>query len=129
MRQVATLLFGAGIFWGLIAIPVRYLLGGELTYVYSGTALGLCLIPGIATLLWANWAARQDPEQFPITVLGATGVRLFGVLIVAFLLIQNVPLYRQEEGFLYWLVVCYSFTLALEMYLLLSNRTRQDRTV
>jgi threonine/homoserine/homoserine lactone efflux protein len=126
MRSVVTLVLGAALFWGLVAVPARHLLGGELTYVYSGTALLMCLIPGVVTLVWAGWSARHDPQQLPLVVLGATGVRMFGVLIAAWLLVQNVPLYREEGGFLYWLIVCYLFTLALEMYVLLSGRPRPD---
>lgn len=129
MKPALALVIGAAVFWALVAVPVRYLFGGELTYLYSGTALLLCLVPGLLTLVWANWTAGKDPQQLPMVVLGATGVRLFGVLAVAFLLVQNVPLYREEGGFLYWLVVCYLFTLALEMYLLLSGRSRPDRSV
>ncbi|MFO0881740.1 MAG: hypothetical protein U0840_30960 [Gemmataceae bacterium] len=129
MKPFAALLLGAALFWGLVAIPAKWILGGELTYVYSGTALLLCLVPAALTLLWAEFAFRGDPQSLPMVVLGSTGVRLFGVLVVAYLIYQNVPLFRQENGFLYWLVVCYLFTLALEMYLLLSNRTRRENSV
>jgi hypothetical protein len=128
IKPVVTLIVGAALFWALVAVPAHYLFGGELTYVYSGTALLMCLVPAALTLAWASYSAKADPQQLPIVALGATGVRLFGVLILAWLLIQNVPLFREEGGFLYWLIVCYLFTLALEMYVLLSGRPRPDAT-
>jgi hypothetical protein len=129
MRSVLTLIVAAAGFWVLTAIPARQLLGGEWTYVYSGTAMLLCLVPAVLTLLWATRVAARDPQQVPLAVLGGTGVRMFGVLLVALLLVQKVPLYREEGGFLLWLVVFYLFTLAAEMHLLLSGRPRADEAV
>lgn len=62
----------------------------------------------------------------PIIILGATGLRMFGVLATGILLLQTVPLFREQEGFLIWLIVCYLYTLALEMTLLLKGRSRPD---
>lgn len=120
--RVLLLLAGAGAFWLLTALPARHLGGGDYALVYSGTALLLCLVPALLTLLWASWAYRRDPSQQVNVALGATGVRLFGVLLGAMLLYQNVPLYREAEGFWTWLLVCYFFVLALELGLLLAGR-------
>ncbi len=129
MRSVLTLIVATAAFWALSAIPARLILGGEWTYVYSGTAMLMCLVPGALTLLWANHAASKDPQQLALTWLAGTGVRLFGVLLLALVLFQLVPLYREESGFLLWMVVFYFFTLAAEMHLLLSGRPRVDEAV
>jgi len=126
MARLLTLAAGCSAFWVLTAIPVRYWTGGEWTLVYSGTAMLLCLLPGLATLAWAASAFRGAPDQQLTMVLGATGARMFGVLLIALLLYQNVPLFRIEGGFLVWLMVFYLFTLALEMYLLLQGRPNPD---
>lgn len=120
MKHALTLSAVCVLFWGLVAVPARYFLGGEWTYVYSGTAMLLCLLPGVATLLWAAHVARKDPRMLVFVALGATGVRLFGVSLAALLLVFKVPAFREERGFLLWLVVFYLFTLAVEMSLLLS---------
>lgn len=126
MGRLLILVALGGVFWGLTAWPVQYFTGAAHTLVYSGTAMMLCLVPAAITLAWAQVAFRQNPEQQLMMALGGTGVRLFGVLIVALLLYRNVPLFRAEEGFLIWLVVCYLFTLAVEMLLLLKGRSRPD---
>jgi hypothetical protein len=121
-----TLVSATVLFWVLVAIPVRYLLGGEWTYLYSGTAMLLCLVPGVLTMLWAIRAGQSDPQQQLLMVLGGTGVRLFGVLTVAYLLWQNVAVFHEEGGFLLWLVVFYMVTLAVELQLVLSSRAKMD---
>jgi hypothetical protein len=123
-QRVLILFAGCAAFLVLTAIPAKHFGGDNLTYVYSGTAMLLCLIPGIFTLLWAGRAESSNPQQMPIVLLAATGVRMFGVLIAGFLLTQLVPLYHDRENFLIWLLVCYLFTLALEMTLLLKGRSR-----
>jgi hypothetical protein len=115
-------LFGASAaFWLLVAIPARHI-SGDAAAVYAGTALLLCLIPAAVTLLWAGWALERSPEQQLTLVLGGTGMRLFVVLGAAWALFQSVPYFREYNGFWNWLVVCYLFTLALEMALLLAGR-------
>ena len=127
MRQrLLILIVAAAAFWVLTAIPAKHLGGGNLALVYSGAAMLLCLVPGLLTLLWAGWVERTDPGQMPIMILGATGLRMFGVLATGILLLQTVPLFREQEGFLIWLIVCYLYTLALEMTLLLKGRSRPD---
>ena len=116
-------LFGASAaFWLLVALPARHLGGGDAAVAYSGTALLLCLVPAVATLLWAGWALDKSPEQQLTMVLGSTGLRLFVVLGAAWALFASVPYYREHGGFWAWLLVFYLFTLALEMALLLAGR-------
>jgi hypothetical protein len=116
------LIAASSAFWLLAALPARLLGGGNRAVAHSGTALLLCLVPTAATLAWAGWAFEQGPEQQVLVVLGGTGLRLFGVLAAGSALYYGVPYYREPAGFLTWLVVCYLFTLALEMVLLLGGR-------
>lgn len=126
IRRLLLLIAGSLLFWVLACVPVERLGGGADTWVYSGTALLLCLVPAAITLAWASRAPAQDAGQQLTILLGATGVRLFGVLLLALLLYLSVPPYRGQDGFLIWLIVCYLFTLALEMTLLLKGRPRPD---
>jgi hypothetical protein len=119
------LIAGGLAFWLVTGLPARHLGGGDLAVLHSGTAVLLCLVPAAATLAWASRAARRDPQQELTVILGSTGVRLFGVLIVALLLYTQVPLYQGHEGFWFWLLASYLFTLALEMTLLLGSRSRE----
>jgi hypothetical protein len=126
-QRLLTLIAGTVGLWVLTAIPVKHLGGGNLALVYSVTALLLCLVPGVLTLLWVGWTTSKNPQQLVLVALGSTGVRLFGVLLVGLLLVQMVPLYTEQNGFLLWLLVFYLFTLALEMVLLLKAAPRTAR--
>ena len=121
-RRLLYLFGGCAAFWLLVALPARHLGGGDAAVAYSGTALALCLVPGVVTLLWAGWALDKSPEQQLTLVLGGTGMRLFVVLGAAWVLFATVPYYREHNGFWAWLLVFYLFTLALEMALLLAGR-------
>jgi hypothetical protein len=125
-RRLSLLTGGCLAFWLLTALPARHLGGGDLAVVYAGTAVLLCLAPAVATLLWAGHAARHDPQQEVLVVLGSTGVRLFGVVLAAWLLHSLVPLYQEQGGFWLWLLAAYLFTLALEVTLLVAGRPRAD---
>ena len=39
-------------FWLLVGLPARWLGGGDLAVLYSGTAALLCLVPGVIALLF-----------------------------------------------------------------------------
>ncbi len=127
-QRVLTLIVSATAFWVLTAIPAKHLGGGNLALIYSGTAMLLCLVPGVVTLLWAGWFAGTNPQQLVLVALGSTGVRLFGVALAGLLLAQMVPLYQEQNGFLVWLLVFYLFTLTLEMVLLLRTTRRPAHT-
>ncbi len=126
IRRLLILIAGSLVFWVLAAVPVKFLTGDDLAWLHSGTALLLCLVPGALTLAWACRAQHSDAAQQLTVLLGATGIRLFAVSLVALWLYSAVPPYRQQDGFLVWLIVCYLFTLALEMTLLVRGRSRPD---
>jgi len=123
MGRLLTLLTGAAIFWVVTAPPVQYLAGDEWALLFSGTALLICLVPAAVTLWWADHAFRQDPQGQVLAVLGGTGVRMFAVLVIALVLSLRVPPFKGNWSFLVWLVVCYLFILALEIYLVLRGRS------
>jgi len=108
-------------FWVLAALPARWLGGGDLALLYSGTAVLLCLVPGVVALLWTGFSPPQ-PEQQLLATLASTGVRMFFVLGVTFLLLVNVDPYRGSVAFAIWVLVFYLCTLALETLLVLANR-------
>ena len=121
IRRLLFLVGGGAAFWLLVGLPARHLGGGDSAFVYLGTALLLCLVPGAATLVWGEVALRQTPDKQMILVLGGTGLRMAFVLLAGWTLYQWVP-YYERSSFLIWLVVCYLFTLALDMTLLLVGR-------
>lgn len=122
IRRVLLLVVGSILFVALAALPVARLTDYDQAFLHASTAMVLCLIPGVLTLIWASWMYERDPQQQLLVMLGATGIRMFGVLIVGYLLYTQVPPYRDQLGFLLWLVVCYVFVLALELILLLSGQ-------
>lgn len=127
MLRLMQLLGGCAVFWVLAAFGWQALMDDEWAVLFSGTAMGLCVVPATISLAWATWTARTDPQQVLLVVLGGSGLRMFGVLCVAFVLYWNVPPYQGEFRFLVWLIVCYLFTLALEISLVLRVRSGSDK--
>jgi hypothetical protein len=123
IRRLLFLVGGSSAFWLLVGLPARHLGGGDAAVVFLGTALLLCLAPGIATLVWGERALRQSPDKQLILVLGGTGVRMAFVLLAGWMLYLWAPYYQQQASFLIWLLVGYVFTLALDMTLLLAGRS------
>jgi hypothetical protein len=121
IKRLGLLLGGSSLVWLLVASPA-YLLGEERAVVYSAVAVAICLLPAALTLLWAEWTFRKTPDMFLMTILGGTGIRMFVVLGVAFL-INNQLTYFQHLSFWLWVLGAYFFTLALETTLLLAGRT------
>jgi hypothetical protein len=109
-------------FWLLVGLPARLLGGGDAALVYSGTALLLCLVPAVLTLLWADSALKGPIDQQLVFVMGSTGMRMFVVLGSAWALYASVPYYQAHAGFWVWVLVGYLFTLALDLVLLTSSR-------
>jgi hypothetical protein len=130
MKRLLYLIGGSLLFWLLIAIPARQLsaetlkpgYGGDPAFVYSLTAVLICLLPTTITLYWGSRALNGPPEQQLTLVMGGTGVRMFFVLLVGLAFYKLVPYYEAYEGFWIWLLIFYLFTLGLEMVLLLSGQ-------
>jgi hypothetical protein len=122
MRRVLWLIAGSLAFWLLLALPARMLGGGDKAIIFSGTALLLCLVPAVGTLIWTAWGLQARPEQQLTMILGSTGLRVFLVLGAGLLISKCIPYYEEQTSFWIWLLVLYLFTLALEMGLLLNVR-------
>jgi len=125
MKRVGILIACTLLLWAAVAYPA-WLLGGDQTLVYSLVALALCLTPAAATLIWAEWASRQAPENQPAMILGGTGIRMGLVLGVGLLLYTQSP-YFQEPSFWICLLLFYLFTLALEVMLVVNGRVAAER--
>ena len=123
IRRLMLLVGGSVAFWLLVGLPARHLGGGDAAIVFLGTGLLLCLVPGVATLVWGETALRQSPDKQLILVLGGTGVRMAFVLLAGWMLFLWAPYYQRQAGFLIWLLVGYLFTLALDLTLLLTGRS------
>ena len=126
IRRLLFLLGGCAAFWLLVGLPARHLGGGDAALVFVGTALLLCLVPAVVTLLWGERALRQTPDKQLIWSWAARAVRMAFVLLAGWVLYQWVPYYQRQSSFLIWLVVCYLFTLALDMTLLLAGRPEDE---
>lgn len=126
IRRLLFLLGGCAAFCLLVGLPARHLGGGDAAVVFIATGLALCLVPACLTLLWGERALRQSADQQLVLVLGGTGVRMAFVLLAGWTLFQYVPYYQQQSRFLIWLAVCYLFTLALDMTLLLAGRPEEE---
>ena len=125
IRRLVILVCGSLGFW-VLAAALAYLVWEDhrdLLLGYSATAFLLCLLPAVATMLWAHWALNQSPEHQLATILGGTGVRMFFVLGVGLLLTSQVA-YFQRQGFWMWLLVFYLVILTLEMILVAGSRSK-----
>jgi len=120
-KRLRWFLAGAVLFWLIVVVPARWL-GGDAAVIYSSVALGLCLLPTLATLAWGRWALARSPEQQLLMVLGGTVLRMGFVLGASLALTYTVP-YFQQSSFWIWVLVFYLCTLALEMAILISGGT------
>ncbi len=121
MSRLLYLLFGAALCWLALALPARWL-WGDAALAQSLAALGLCLVPGLATVLLGGWAARRSPEEQMLVLLGSTALRMVFVLAGGLALFFRVNRFH-EASFWGWVLVFYLLTLALEMGLLLKARS------
>ena len=122
-RRIGLFLGGCLGLWLLTFYPGQ-LLGGEQALVYSLVAMGLCLVPSVATLAWASWADKQSSEQQLAMVLGGTGIRMAFVLGAGLVLFYGAP-YFHQSSFWIWILVFYLGTLGLEMTLLVAGRSEK----
>ena len=80
IRRLLLLIGGSAAFWLLVGLPARAFGGGDRAFVFSGTAVLLCLPPMAVSLVWAAWAQTKSPQEQLIAVMGGTGVRILFVL-------------------------------------------------
>lgn len=120
MKRVALFLLGSLLIAALLIVPA-VLIWGEEMLTPGLTAFGVVLVPALATFLWAGWTFRAAPDMALLAGLGGSGVRMFVVLGVGFLLVQLAPA-TYGTTFLLWLAVFYLLLLALEITLLVQDR-------
>jgi hypothetical protein len=95
----------------------------------SAVAMLICLVPAAITLAWSQWAQNRPPEQQLVSVMGGTGVRLVTVGLLGLILFKTVEFLQPDEAhFWTWVIGCYLFTLAVEMGMILSNRSQPVAT-
>lgn len=117
-RQLLLLCGGTLLLWGLAVVPARFV-WGEPAVWNSGVAALLCLLPAVATFLWAQ-AARHSSEGRLVAMLGGSGLRMALVLAGGFGLTQLLPEWF-SWSFWIWLMVFYAFTLGVETTLIVLN--------
>jgi hypothetical protein len=125
-RSVELFVGGVLAIWLVLLYPA-YRLGGEAAILFTTVAFFLCLAPTVLTLLWTRWAAAQSPEQQLVAVLGGTGVRMGLVLTVGLALYRWSPTFSHVQ-FLFWLLIFYLLTLALEITLLIAGERAAQKS-
>lgn len=115
-RRLSLLIGGSLAFWVLTAIPAARL-WGDAMYANSAVALGLCLVPTVLALVWADRVLGSAPQAQLLMMLGGTGLRMMTALGVGLLLCTQVPYFSEQALFAFWgwILVFYQFTLALEV--------------
>ena len=100
----------------LAAVLVTPALELAAPYVVSVSALVVCLLPALATLLLAEKARLWPPHIQVAVLLGGTGIRIFVVASVAIVLTRSVAVLQADTGFIGWVIGFYLVTLAAEAY-------------
>jgi hypothetical protein len=119
MKSLVVLVVGTLALWVALIYP-GWLLWGEKAWVQSVAALGLCLLPALATYLWVL-KAGGSPEMRMVVALGGSGIRIMLALGGGFLLYNNLPS-TFTDSFWAWMAVFYLFVLALEIYLVVTQQ-------
>lgn len=126
MSRNALLLVGLSLGIGLVvAGPVGLLLGPQ-HWAFAGVGFGLCVPPGLVTLLVAEYLIRTSPFGRVVAMVVGTFVRLavgVGGGVVAFLLLAPGG-EADRLAFWLWLLFAYLTTLVVEMGLLAGGRRR-----
>jgi hypothetical protein len=119
-KKIANLIVGTLGFAVVVAFISRYLWPEMPIPLFSIVASLLCLVPTLATLVWASRPGNQLPEHQMLMILGGTAVRMTVVFGVGLLLYYTVPTFERMS---FWIVVLvfYLFTLSLEIALLLNG--------
>jgi hypothetical protein len=131
IRRLTNLVLSSLAFW-VVAGGVAYFLQDRdpEVFVFSGTAWLICLLPGLATLIWASLAERGAPDQLIVAGLGAVGVRMFFVAGVGMLLRARVSFFQQADYWTFWgwILAFYLFMQTVELLILLRSRKQPETT-
>jgi hypothetical protein len=108
-----------------MAAPVMFLLG-EQQLLFSAVAAALCLVPMLATLLWAEISLGGAPEQVLAAVMGGTALRMVVVVGIGMVLYYKVPGF-ESASFWLWILGFYLWTLGVEVLLVQQRQATMDR--
>jgi len=125
MKSAGFVLSGGVGLWCLLFFPAR-LLGGDGATLQTLAALGLTLVPALATLLWAAWAFRNSPEMQLLAVLGGSFFRMAIALGGAWFLLRAFPEAFDESLWVY-LIVFYLAILSLEVGALVYQASKKEQ--
>ena len=115
MKALAVLIAIPTLLW-LALLGPALMIWGEPAFLQSGTALALCLVPAVATMIVMQ-RFGNSPENRLLAGLGSSGIRMAAVLGIGFLLFRTMP-ETFPLPFLYWLTLFYLVALAIEVSLL-----------
>src|SRR5262245_13938725 len=79
MKRVVRLAAGGMGVW-LILLAPAWLWLGDNAVLQSSVALAICLIPAVATMIWATRAWKHAPDMQRLAALGGSGIRLGATL-------------------------------------------------
>jgi hypothetical protein len=114
MKSLLMLVGGAVLLWCVLLGP-GWSIQGEQVLNQSLAALGLCLVPAIASLAWIT-AAKKTPEVQMTAILGGSGVRLAVALGGGWALHESLPDIF-PTSFFTWVGIFYVGALTLEISL------------
>lgn len=107
----------------LVAVPAGLLVGPR-QWAFAGLAFGLCVPPGVVTLVLADYLGPRSPFGGLLALMVGTAVRLVvgfgGALAVVFL--AGVEDRADRLAFLAWVLGAYLTTLVAETVLLAQYR-------
>ena len=123
-KKIVNLVVGTLAFGGAVAMVSHYLWPDVPIPLFCLIGAGLCLVPTVATLIWARRAAERNPESRLLMVMGGTAFRMALVLGVGLLLYYKVPGFERIS---FWIVILvfYLFTLGLEVWTLVGRPLEQ----
>jgi hypothetical protein len=124
VKRLGLLIGGSLFLWAVLAYPGWYL-QGDLALFQSSVALALCLIPAVATYIWAARAFRGSPQTQALAMFGGSGFRMFLVLGVGY----GLMLWRSDwfsSEFWIWVLIFYLAILALEVWILVQISEAKD---
>jgi uncharacterized membrane protein YfcA len=126
MKSAGILTAGGLGLWAIFYVPCR-LLGGEAAVVQSLAALGLTLLPALATLLWAAWTFRNAPDLQLLAVMGGSIFRMAVALGGAWLLLRTYPETFDKITLLALLALFYVGILGLEVGVIVRQVKKEEK--
>src|SRR5438309_589208 len=104
MKKLGWLAGSTVLLWAALLYPAWLFLGDEV-WLPSLSALVICLIPALATMVWMLKSANA-PEKQLVAVLGSSGIRMGVALGCGLLLYKTFPL-TFTDSFWFWIAVFY----------------------